>query len=186
MKEIAFSSASHLAALTRQRELGCLELMDYFIARIEKLDGKLNAVIVRDFEQARLEARRLDNTAITGPLHGVPMTIKEGIDVARLPTSFGIPHFAGNIAKIDSVARLKTAGAVIFGKTNVPAGLADWQTYNEVYGSTGNPWHLSHSPGGLLRRCRCGRGSRINRYGYRQRYRWLATRARSFLRHFLP
>jgi amidase len=150
MNEIAFSSASHLAALIRQRELSCLELLDHFIDRVERLDGKLNAVVVRDFERARLEARRLDSATITGPLHGVPITIKEGIDVAGLPTSYGIPYFAGNMAKVDSVAvaRLKAAGAVIFGKTNVPAGLADWQTYNEVYGSTGNPWNLSHSPGG--------------------------------------
>src|SRR4030088_2173603 len=103
MKEIAFASASHLAALIRQHEVGCLELLDYFIARVEKLDGKLNAVVVRDFERARLEARRLDNTSNTGPLHGVPMTIKEGIDVAGLQTSFGIPQFIGNIAKVDSV-----------------------------------------------------------------------------------
>lgn len=75
-------------------------------------------------------------------------------NVAGLPTSFGIPHFSTNIPKTDSVAvaRLKAAGAVIFGKTNVPADLSDWQSYNQVYGSTGNPWNLAHSPGGWDRR----------------------------------
>jgi amidase len=150
MKEVAFASASYLAALIRQRKIGCLELLDYFIARIERLNERLNAVVVCDFDRARSQARMLDNTVPAGPLFGVPMTIKEGIDVAGLPTSFGIPQFTGNIPKADSVAvaRLKAAGAVIFGKTNVPAGLSDWQSYNQVYGSTGNPWNLSHSPGG--------------------------------------
>ena len=150
MRELAFASANRLAALIRQRQIGCLELLDYFIARIERLDGTLNAVVVRDFDRARSQARVLDNTVPTGQLHGVPVTIKEAIDVAGLPTSFGIPQFAGNVAMFDSVtvARLKAAGAVIIGKTNVPAGLSDWQSYNDVYGSTGNPWNLSHSPGG--------------------------------------
>jgi amidase len=136
--------------LVRQHEVGCLELLDYFIARVERLDGKLNAVVVRDFDRARAQARALDNTAPTGPLHGVPMTVKEAFDVAGLPTTWGFPQFTGRIAKADSlaVARLKAAGAVVFGKTNVPKGLADWQCYNEVHGATGNPWDLAYSPGG--------------------------------------
>jgi Amidase len=83
IKESAFASASLLASLIRQHEVGCLELLDYVIAPVESLDRKLNAVVVRDFERVRLEARGLDNTTNTGPLHGVPMTIKEGIDVSR-------------------------------------------------------------------------------------------------------
>jgi len=150
MTQLAFAPACHLAALVRQHEVGCLELLDYFIARVERLDGKLNAVVVRDFDRARARARALDNTAPTGPLHGVPMTVKEAFDVAGLPTTWGFPQFTGHIAKADSlaVARLKAAGAVVFGKTNVPKGLADWQSYNEVYGATGNPWNLAYSPGG--------------------------------------
>ena len=89
MKDIAFASASRLAALIRNREIGCLELLDYFIAHVERLNGKLNAVVVRDYDRARSQARALDSTTSTGALHGVPMTIKEGIDVAGLPTSFG-------------------------------------------------------------------------------------------------
>src|SRR5262249_36609450 len=124
MTPLAFAPACHLAALVRQHEVGCLDLLDYFIASVERLDGKLNAVIVRDFDRARAQARALDNTAPTGPLHGVPMTVKEAFDVAGLPTTWGFPQFNGNIAKADSlaVARLKAAGAVVFGKTNVPQG----------------------------------------------------------------
>jgi amidase len=141
MKEIAFASACHLAALIRRRDMGCLELLDYFIDRVERLNRKVNAVVVRDFDGARAQARTMDNTTPAGQLFGVPMTIKEGIDVAGLPTSFGLPQFASNIPNTDSiaVARLRAAGAVIFGKTNVPAGLSDWQSYNQVYGSTVNP-----------------------------------------------
>jgi Asp-tRNA(Asn)/Glu-tRNA(Gln) amidotransferase A subunit family amidase len=148
MAPFAFAPASRLAALVRQHDVGCLELLDYFIARVEQLDGKLNAVVVRDFDRAR--ARALENTAPTGPLHGVPMTAKEAFDGAGLPTTWGFPQFTGNIAKADSltVARLKAAGAVVFGKSNVPKGLADWQSYNEVYGATANPWNLAYSPGG--------------------------------------
>ena len=135
MTQLPFAPASHLAALMRRREVGCLELLNYFIARVERLDGKLNAVVVRDFDRARARVRALDNTAPTGPLHGVPMTVKEAFDVAGLPTTWEFPQFTDNIAKADSlaVARLKAAGAVVFGKTNVPKGLADWQSHNDVY-----------------------------------------------------
>lgn len=150
MTQFAFASASHLTALVGQRQVGCLELLDYFIARVERLDGTLNAVVVDDFDRARAEARELDNKTATGPLHGLPMTVKEALDVAGLPPTWGIPRFIGNIAKTDSltVTRLRAAGAVVFGKTNVPTGLADWQSYNDIYGATGNPWSLAHSPGG--------------------------------------
>jgi amidase len=150
MTQLAFASASQLTALLRRRQVECVELLDYFIARVERLDQTLNAVVVRDFDRARARARHLDNMHATGPLHGLPMTVKEALDVAGLPTTWGMPQFNGNIAKTDSfaVARLKAAGAVIFGKTNVPAGLADWQSYNDIHGATANPWDLAHSPGG--------------------------------------
>jgi amidase len=99
MTPLAFAPACHLAALVRQREVGCLQLLDSFIARVERLDGKLNAVVVRDFDRARAQARALDNAAPTGPLHGVPMTVKEAFDVAGLPTTWGFPQFTGNLAK---------------------------------------------------------------------------------------
>lgn len=150
MTDIAFSSATDLAALVRERKIGCLELADHLIARIERLDGRLNAVVVRDFDRAREAARAMDAAGASGPLGGVPITVKESYDVAGLPTTWGHPDKRGNVAAKEAlaVARLKAAGAIVLGKTNVPKSLGDWQSYNEVYGSTNNPWNLGHSPGG--------------------------------------
>jgi amidase len=146
-----FLSATRLAAALRARDIGCLELLDHYIARIERLDPRINAVVVRDFERARTRARTLDQQQDRGAkLFGVPMTIKESYNVAGLPTTFGAPAYRDNIATSNalSVDRLLDAGVVLFGKTNVPLMLADWQSYNEIYGTTNNPWNLALSPGG--------------------------------------
>jgi amidase len=151
MLDVPFRSAKQLAADIKKKKIGCLELLDLHLARVEKYDGALNAVVVRDVERARKRARALDRSrAVTGPLHGVPMTVKESYDVAGLPTTWGVPAFRDNIAKKNAlvVDRLLDAGAVVFGKTNVPLYLADWQSFNEIYGSTNNPWDLARSPGG--------------------------------------
>jgi amidase len=150
MIPIATASAGELADLVRRRQIGCLELLDAAIARVERLDGALNAVVVRDFDRARTHAKALDQGPPTGPLHGVPMTVKESFDIAGLPTTWGFPDAARNIAQIDALAvsRLRAAGAVIYGKTNVPKGLADWQSYNAIYGATANPWNHARTPGG--------------------------------------
>lgn len=149
--ELAFRSATSLADRVRRRKIGCLELVDHFIARIERHDGRINAVVARDFEAARRRARALDRMkAPAGPLHGVPMTVKESFDVAGLPTTWGVPAKRGDMPTRDALAvqRLRAAGAVILGKTNVPPMLADWQATNEIYGTTSNPWDLARSPGG--------------------------------------
>jgi amidase len=93
---------------------------------------------------------RQRKNASPGPLHGVPMTVKESFDVAGLPTTWGHADRRNHVAEADALAvqRLKAAGAVVFGKTNVPVSLADWQSFNPVYGSTNNPWDLGHTPGG--------------------------------------
>jgi len=154
MTEMAFNSATELAALVRDREIRPSELLEYFIDRIERLDGDINAVVVRDFERARATAREADAAVVSGaalgPLHGVPMTIKESYDIEGLPTTWGIPIMKGNIATGDSesVKAYKAAGAVFLGKTNVPLNLADFQSYNEIYGTTQNPWDLGRTPGG--------------------------------------
>ena len=150
MDELAFSTATELAKRIRDKQVGSLELTDYFIARIERLDGTLNAVVVRDFERAREAARRADADSGAGPLHGVPMTIKESYNIAGLPTTWGHPLFKDNVASSDSqaVTSFKAAGAVFMGKTNVPLNLADFQSYNEIYGTTNNPWDVSRIPGG--------------------------------------
>jgi amidase len=130
-----------------------LALCEAAIERIEALDGPINAVVVRDFERARVQARAVDAARARGercPLMGVPMTVKESFNVAGLPTSWGLPPFRGFVPDEDAVAvqRLKAAGAVILGKTNVAAGLADWQSANPVYGRTAHPLDPMRTPGG--------------------------------------
>ncbi len=146
----SFLPAWRLAELVRDGELGCLELLDHYIARTERLDNRINAVVVRDFERARARARALDQTQPHGALFGVPMTVKESFDFAGHPTTWGFPDRRDHRAAEDALAvqRLESAGAVVFGKTNVPVALADWQSYNPNYGSTSNPWNVAHTPGG--------------------------------------
>lgn len=154
MTSLAFRSASELARLLRARELGCLELLDYFAARIHAYNPAVNAVIVEDLDRAREQARKADNALArgedVGPLHGVPMTIKESFNLEGLPTTWGLPAFKNNIASSNAITvdRLRQAGAIIFGKTNVPPGLMDGQSANDIYGRTNNPWDLSRTPGG--------------------------------------
>ena len=154
MSDIAFNPAHRLAGMIRSREIGCLELLNHYLARIERFNPALNAIIWMDVEGAKARAAKAD-TALAkgemwGPLHGLPMTIKESFDLLGSPTTWGIPAMRNNISHSNSVAaqRLLNAGAVIFGKTNVPLLLADWQSFNEIYGTTNNPWDLTKTPGG--------------------------------------
>ncbi len=146
-----FLPAWRLAELTTSGEIGCVELLDHYIARVERLNPRINAVVVRDLQRARERARSLDrNGSHKGPLFGVPMTVKESFDIAGLPTTWGYADRKPHRAEADALAvqRLEQAGAVVFGKTNVPVALADWQSFNPVYGTTNNPWHDAHTPGG--------------------------------------
>ena len=149
-----FRSAKQLASDIRRRKLGCLEVLDLYLARMERFNGKLNAIVVTDVDGARRRARQADAALRKGkpwgPLHGVPMTIKESYDVAGMPTTWGLPALKDNVAPRNALAvdRLLAAGVVLFGKTNVPAWLADYQSYNDVYGTTNNPWDVTRSPGG--------------------------------------
>jgi amidase len=148
-----FLKTKELAALLQTRQVSSVELLDRAIARIEAHDGKLNAVVVRDFERARVAAAEADKALAHGdrrPLLGVPITVKESFNVADLPSTRGIPGTQHIPAQEDAVAvaRLKTAGAVVLGKTNVPLMLVDWQSYNAIYGVTSNPWDPGRTPGG--------------------------------------
>ncbi len=152
--ELGFESAVDLVGMLKSKQVGSEELTRYFIDRIEKYDETLNAVVVRDFDRA-LDAARAADTALArgevlGSLHGLPMTIKEAYDVAGLPTTWGRPSATQNVAQADAVVveRLKSAGAHFLGKTNNPLDLADFQSYNDVYGTTNNPWDLTRTPGG--------------------------------------
>ncbi|HEX5378308.1 MAG TPA: amidase family protein [Phenylobacterium sp.] len=152
-KDLAAASAGELAKAVVAGQVSALELTDAAIGRIEALDGPINAVVVRDFDRARAAAKAADAALARGerlPLLGVPMTVKESHNVGGLPTTWGSEAFNGWIAPQDSVgvSRLKAAGAVILGKTNVPPFLSDWQAANPVYGRTRNPYDLSRSPGG--------------------------------------
>ncbi len=154
MEEPAFGSASQLASEIRDRRLGCLELLDFYLARAERHNPALNAIIAWQVDAARQRAREADAALakgeVWGPLHGIPMTIKESFNLAGLPTTFGNPLWKDNIAAKNAVVvdRLLQAGAIIFGKTNVPLMLMDSQSYNEIYGTTNNPWDLARGPGG--------------------------------------
>jgi amidase len=148
-----YRTATELLQALAARQVSARELLDAAIARIEALDGKINAVVVRDFERARTAATAADAALARGerrPLLGLPMTVKEQFNVAGLPTCWGFEKFRGWRPDFDALAvqRLKAAGAIILGKTNVPEGLVDWQSYNNVYGTTNNPWDLGRSPGG--------------------------------------
>ena len=154
MSELAFLSATAIAARIRSRELGCEEVLRHYLDRIDRYNGRLNALVVDVREQALEEARAADRAVAAGddlgPLHGVPMTIKESYNLAGTPTTWGNPGWKDNIASEDaeSVKKLKRAGAVIFGKTNVPLMLADFQSYNAIYGTTNNPYDHARAPGG--------------------------------------
>ena len=154
MLDVPFRSAKQLATAIRRKKIGCLELLDLYLARVAKYNPQLNAIIATDVEGARKRARAADRALATGqasgPLHGVPMTIKESYDVAGMPTTWGIPRLKDHRATGNALAvdRLLDAGVVLFGKTNVPIFLADYQSYNEIYGTTNNPWDLTRAPGG--------------------------------------
>jgi amidase len=149
----AYRSAGELAQSLATKEISALDLTDQFIARIEALDGDLNAVPVRDFTRARETAREADAALGRGerrPLLGVPVTIKESYNISGLPTTWGNLAARDFIPQEDAlaVARLRNAGVVILGKTNVPLNLADWQSYNDIHGATNNPWDRTRTPGG--------------------------------------
>src|SRR5882672_9683326 len=149
-----FRSAKHLASDIRRRKLGCLEALDLFLARVDRFNPQLNAIVASDVEAARRRARQADAALrkgkVWGPLHGVPMTVKESYDVAGMPTTWGLSELKDNVPPRNALAvdRLLAAGVVLFGKTNVPSWLADWQSFNPVYGTTNNPWDVTRTPGG--------------------------------------
>ncbi len=149
----SFTSAAGLSAALAAKKVSAVELAQAAIARIEKHDGKINAICVRDFERGLDAAKAADAALARGdkkPLLGIPMTVKESFNVAGLPTTWGyVPHKDFKAAE-DSlpVTRVKNAGGVILAKTNVPVSLGDWQSYNDVYGVTNNPYDLGRTPGG--------------------------------------
>jgi amidase len=151
--EWSFKTAVGCSAALKAKQVSAVELAQDAIARIERHDAKINAVCVRDFARG-LEAARAADAALargeTKPLLGLPMTVKESYNVAGLPTTWGFPPQKDFRPPEDalSITRVKDAGGVILGKTNVPVGLGDWQSYNDIYGTTNNPYDLGRTPGG--------------------------------------
>ena len=154
MTELAFASATELARRIKNKEVGCVELLSYYLDRVDRFNPDLNAIIVDIRDEAMDRAKEADRAMAAGrdwgPLHGVPMTVKESYDVTGTPTTWGVPELKNSIAGKDalSITRLRGTGAVIFGKTNVPYMLSDFQSYNDIYGTTNNPWDLERAPGG--------------------------------------
>jgi len=154
MTDITFAAANDLVRFIKTRAISSLELLEHYLARIDKYNPPINAVIAQDRESARQRAKAADAALARGedwgPLHGLPMTVKESYDVVGYRTTWGIPAMKDNAATRDALAitRLKSAGAIIVGKTNVPIRLADFQSYNDIYGTTNNPWDKGRTPGG--------------------------------------
>ncbi len=154
MTDLHFQSATDLAQRIRHRETTSRDLLEHFLARVDRLNPAINAVVVQDRAGARAAADAADAAQARGdalgPLHGVPMTVKESYDLAGTTTTWGIPELRDNLVHSDALAiqRLKAAGAIVFGKTNVPIRLADFQSYNAIYGTTDNPWRAGTTPGG--------------------------------------
>ncbi|HVY06465.1 MAG TPA: amidase [Burkholderiales bacterium] len=152
--DIPYLSAKKLAAFIRRGKVGSAELLELYLERLDRFNPKLNAIVVLDVKRARERARKADRDAKKGnwhgPLHGLPMTVKESFDLAGHPTTWGRADMKGNVAGANALAvqRLMDAGAIVFGKSNVPALLSDWQTFNPVYGTTNNPWDVTRVPGG--------------------------------------
>lgn len=151
---IALEPATRLARRIRDRDVSSRELLQLFLDRIERINPAVNAVVTLDAERALEAATQADEAtaagADTGPLHGLPITVKDAIEVAGMRSTGGAKALRDHIPASDApaVARLRKAGAVVFGKTNVPEWSGDIQTFNDLFGTTNNPWDLSRTPGG--------------------------------------
>ncbi len=153
MSDIALLPAHALAEAIRHREVSSRELLEHYLARVDRLNPPLNAVVTLDPDGARTAADAADAAlargADCGPLHGVPMTIKDTYQTAGMRTTCGLAawdHVPQHDA--EAVRRLRGAGAVIFGKTNTPTLAGDWQSYNPIFGTTNNPWDTTRTAGG--------------------------------------
>ena len=154
MPELGFRSASHLVRALRQREISSRELLDHYLARVGRWNPGLRAVVTLDTERARRRADEADAARargeIRGPLHGLPISVKDCFETSGLRTTAGSRRLSEYVPISDAVAvaRLEAAGAILFAKTNTPALAMDWQTYNPLFGTTCNPWDASRTPGG--------------------------------------
>ena len=152
---IRWMTTSELAAAIGGGKITAVEALQALLSVGQALNPAINAIAILDEHRALARAAKADNALARGEswgvLHGVPMTVKENINVAGLPSTVGFDTAAAREPAPDDeplVELLMDAGAIIYGKTNLPVDLADWQAYNTVYGRTNNPWNLARSPGG--------------------------------------
>ncbi|HEY2068316.1 MAG TPA: amidase family protein [Rhizomicrobium sp.] len=150
-----YATARQMLADLAARKISARELLDLHVARNAAMGGKLNAVIATDLEHAQAAAKSIDDArahgAALGTLAGLPMTIKDGFDVLGMPAVCGNPAWAARdkaCVDADMVNAARKSGAVIWGKTNVPFMLSDFQTYNAIHGTTNNPWDVTRTPAG--------------------------------------
>jgi amidase len=152
--DLVFSSTIELAVAIRVGQVSAIEVLEAHLAQIEQRNPALNAIVVMDAEGARVRARKADEALargeVLGPLHGVPFTLKDVHSTAGMRTTVGFPPLADHVPQEDSTvaARLREAGAVLVGKTNVAMLLADYQSNNPIFGRTNNPWNVERTPGG--------------------------------------
>ena len=151
---LLFKTATELTGLIRRGEITSLNLLNLYLGHIERYNDDINAVVALDMDGARARAAEADKALAQGQdwgsLHGLPMTVKDVFEVVGMPATSGDPKLKSYIPEHNAIAvqRLIDAGAIIFGKTNVPYHGGDFQSYNKVYGTTNNPWDLSRTPGG--------------------------------------
>ncbi len=152
--DLDFATTAELTDALRTRKLSSRELLEHLLARADRVNSALNAIVAYDIDRAKQAAAAADEATARGdelgPLHGLPMTVKDVWETEGLVTTSGVSHLARYVPQSDAlaVARLRAAGAIIFGKTNTPAYAGDWETYNDVYGRTSNPWDTSRTVGG--------------------------------------
>ncbi|HVA73761.1 MAG TPA: amidase family protein [Acidimicrobiales bacterium] len=154
MYEPALSTIAELSTAIEKRRLSSRELLENYLQRIDKLNPVLNAVVTLDAERAQEAAGAADEATArgesSGTLHGLPITTKDAIETAGIRSTGGATELAGHVPSQDApaVARLRSAGAIVFGKTNVPRWSGDIQTHNDIFGTTNNPWDHSRTTGG--------------------------------------
>ena len=154
MTDLGLLSTTKQIELIRNREVTSSELTAHYIERIERLDHEINAVVTRDFERALSESELADEKTsrgeTLGPLHGIPITVKDALATEGLRSTGGAVELSDNVPNDDAavVRAVRDAGAIVMGKTNLPRWSGDIQAYNEMFGTTNNPWDLERVPGG--------------------------------------
>jgi amidase len=149
-----YATATELVGALRDRTISSRELLDHLLARVDQDNARLNAIVALDVDRAQSAARLADeataNGRSAGPLHGLPMTVKDVWETEGLVTTSGAPELKDYLPHTDAlaVARLRQAGAIIYGKTNTPLYAGDFQTFNDVHGLTNNPWDITRTAGG--------------------------------------